>query len=188
LGVGRHEYSGAIPGGPGSNGQVELAAGQTYVLGARLEMTPARVSQEGVVLEDPRSRLVFFEASLNPPASPSPVTMPPLQALPAGQGALVLDNYIGEELVVDIKGTVYHVPANGRLQVNLTPGEYAYSASAGVSGTNGSAQVKAGAYTGLGFSREPVPTPTYEVGEPEPTVVVPKILVKPVDLSGEPVI
>jgi hypothetical protein len=96
LDVGRHDYSGTIPGGPGSNGQVELAAGQTYVLGARLETMPARVSSQGVVLEKPRDKLVFFEASLNPPASPSPVTRPALQALPAGQGALVLDNYIGE--------------------------------------------------------------------------------------------
>jgi hypothetical protein len=88
-------------------------------------------------------------------------------------------------LVVDIEGTLYRVPADGRLQVNLAPGEYAYSASAGISGTNGSAQVKAGEYTGLGFSREQVPaTPTVEVGEPEPTRVSPKIIVSVVPLGG----
>jgi hypothetical protein len=71
------------------------------------------------------------------------------------------------------------------LQVNLAPGAYAYSASAGVSGINGSAQVKVGEYTGLGFSREPVPpTPTVEVGEPEPTPISPKMIVSVVPLGS----
>jgi hypothetical protein len=185
LSPGKHEYSGVIPGGPGANGLIELASGQQYVLGARLDTLPARLSPEGKVIEKPRDVLVFFEASLQP-ATPTPVaTRSPLLPLPTGVGALVFDNYIGEELVVDLQGSVYRVPANGRLQVNLAPGEYAYSVSAGISGASATAQVRAGEYTGLGFSREVPPTPTYEVGKPAPTVTVPKILVVPVDLSAE---
>jgi len=185
LAPGKHEYTGMVPGGPGANGLVELAAGQQYVLGARLDTLPARLSADGKVIEEPRDVLVFFEASLQPRAPTPAATRSPLQPIPAGLGALVLDNYIGEELVVDLGGSLYRVPANGRLQVNLAPGEYAYSASAGISGTNSTVEVRAGAYTGLGFSREVPPTPTYEVGKEAPTVAVPRILVVPVDLSAE---
>lgn len=185
LAPGKHEYTGVVPGGPGANGLVELAWGQQYVLGARLDTLPARLSPEGKVIEKPRDVLIFFEASLQPAAPTPVVTRSPLQPIPAGLGALVFDNYIGEELVVDLQGNIYRVPANGRLQVDLAPGEYAYSVSAGISGMSATAEVRAGAYTGLGFSREVPPTPTYELGKPAPTVVVPQILVVPVDLSAE---
>jgi hypothetical protein len=187
LSSGRHDYGGVIPGGPGANGQVELAAGQTFVLGARLDKTAPRLSPDGDVVEEPRDVLILFEASQNPPAPAPTSTHVPLQKLPADQGALVFDNYIGEELVVDLQGTTYRVPADGRLQVNLAPGEYGYSVGAGVSGANGSAHVVAGQYTGLGFSREVPVTPTYDVGDPEPTPVILHIIVTPVDLSGEQV-
>jgi hypothetical protein len=185
LQPGKHEFSGAVPGGPGANGIVELDAGQTFVLGARLDTTPARISPEGKVIEKPRDVLILFEASLTPPVPPQAATRVPLQALPAGFGALVFDNYIGEELVLDVQGEVYRVAADGRLQLNLAAGEYRYSASAGISGTSGSAMVTAGQYTGLGFSREVLPEPVYEVGKPKPTVAIPRLLVSPVDLSYE---
>lgn len=185
LTPGKHEYTGTVPGGPGANGLVELAFGQQYVLGARLDTLPARLSPEGKVIEKPRDVLIFFEASLQPAAPTPAATRVPLQPIPAGLGALVFDNYIGEELVVDLQGSTYRVPANGRLQVNLAPGEYAYSVSAGISGMSGTSEVRAGTYTGLGFSREVPPTPTYEVGKEAPTVAVPKIFVTPVDLSAE---
>jgi hypothetical protein len=100
---------------------------------------------------------------------------------------LVFINYIGEALIVDVGGDLYTVPANGRLQVNLPPGEVGYSASAGFSGTNGIAQVMAGRYTGLGFTREiPPEEPDYEAGEPAPTPVPLEMSVFAVSLEGEP--
>ena len=126
---GKHEFSGAIPGGPGANALVELAAGQTYVLGARLEKSKPVLAADGAVLEKPRDVLIFFEASQNPSAAPDAPMRVALQTLPAGQGALVFDNYIGEELVVSLGGAQYRVPADGRQQVNLAPGEYTYSIS-----------------------------------------------------------
>ena len=185
LSAGKHEYSGVVPGGPGADGLVELAAGQSFVLGARLDKTAARVSPEGKVIEEPRDVLVFFEANLSPPSPPAIATRAPLRTFPPGLGAVVFENYIGEELVLDVQGTIYQVAVDGRLQLDLPPGEYAYSASAGVSGMSGSATVVAGQYTGLGFSREVLPQPTYEKGKPEPTKAIPKLLVSAVDLSAE---
>jgi hypothetical protein len=188
LSPGQHEYSGHVPGSDGANGEVDLLAGQTQVLGARLERSQPVISPAGVVLEAPRDTLVFFEASLTPSA-PAPEPQPvPLQPVPVGQGAMVFVNYIGEALIVDISADMYSVPANDRLQVNLPPGEASYSASVGPSGVNGTAQVIAGAYTGLGFTREiPPEEPDYEVGKLVPTPVPLKISVFPVPLEDEPV-
>ncbi len=44
LPAGQHVYSGLIPGRVGANGAIDLAVGQTYVLGARLETQPAVIS------------------------------------------------------------------------------------------------------------------------------------------------
>jgi hypothetical protein len=185
LAAGRHTYSAHVPGSEGANGDLELTAGQSRVLGARLERSAPVISPAGIVLEKPRDILVFFEASLTPAApAPAPQALP-LQPLPPGQGGLVLVNYIGEELAVDIQGVLYKVPADGRLQVNLPPGDVTYSASAGVSGINGTAQVRSGVYTGLGFTRETGPQePDYDVGEPVPTPVPLKISVFPVLLDA----
>jgi hypothetical protein len=188
LAPGRHTYSGHVPGSEGTNGEVTLASGESQVLGTRLERTDPVISPADVVLEGPRDVLVFFEASLAPTAPELQPQPTPLRPSPAGQGALVFVNYIGEELIVDIGGTLDRVPANGRLQIDLPPGEVSYSASAGVSGINGTAQVTAGEYTGLGFSREmPPEEPDYEVGEPVPTPVPLNISVFPVPLEDEPI-
>lgn len=186
LASGRHTYSAHVPGSEGINGEVDLAAGEKRALGARLDETAAVISPSGEVLEEPGTQLVFFEASLAP-AGPTPTPQPaPLQPLPAGQGALVLINYIGEGLNVDINGVVYTVPPNGRLQVNLPPGQVNYSANAGLSGTSGSAQVTAGQYTGLGFTREvPSEQPDFQAGEPAPTPVPLDMSVISVPLEGE---
>ncbi len=187
LDTGQHEFSAHIPGGPGSNGMVELAPGETYVLGARLEKSPAVLSPDGIVLEKPKDQLVLFEASLTPAAPETPTERPPLQAIPAGQGALVLDNYIGEALLVNIGDALCTVPANGRTQVNLPPGQVGYSASAGTSSINATIQIVTGEYTGLGFSQELSTAPNYSLGKLEPTPVPLKITVIRVPLGDEPV-
>jgi hypothetical protein len=187
LTPGQHAYSAQVPGADGTNGEIVLSAGQTQVLGARLERTGPVLSPTGEVLEKPKDQLVIFEASLTPSA-PTPTPQPsPLQPLPSGEGALVLVNYIGETLTVNINNQLYTVPADERIQVNLPPGQVTYSASAGFSGTNGSVQIVAGQYTGLGFSTEPVPQPDYDVGKLAPTPEVPKMNVSPVPLTGVPV-
>ena len=187
LSPGRHSYSGHIPGGPGQNGSVELAAGQTVILGARLDRSGPVVSPAGIVLEPPQDTLVFFEAGLAPPAATATPTPSLLEPLSAGQGGLVLVNYIGEPLQVDIGGVLYTVPANQRRQINLAPGEVRYSASAGRSSLNGTAVATSGAYTGLGFSRElPAAEPDYRVGKPVPTPVPLALSVFPIPVMNGP--
>jgi hypothetical protein len=187
LSPGRHTYSAQVPDAEGINGEIVLSEGGTRVLGARLERTGPVVSPTDIVLEEPRDQLVFFEASLMPPA-PTPASQPePLQPLPPGQGALVFLNYIGEAVKVDIDGNVYTIPANGRSQINLPPGQVSFSASAGLSGTNGTAQVVVGEYTGLGLTRDIGPEePDYDVGQLVPTPVPLQMHVLPVSLQDVP--
>jgi hypothetical protein len=188
LAPGRHTYSAQVPAAEGANGQVEVSAGESHVLGARLERTAPVVSPAGVVLEEPRDQLVLFDASLDPPAATPTPQAAPLQPLLAGRGALVFFNYIGEAVTADVAGDVYSVPANGRLQINLPPGQVSYSLGAGLSGTNGAAQVAAGQYTGLGITREAGPgEPDYEAGKPVPTPVALAMQVFPVSLENVPV-
>ena len=187
LSVGRHIYSGLVPGRTGANGEVDLVPGQTYVLGARLETEPAVISPAGIVLRKPFDKVVFFPASLTP-AAPTPTPAPPvLQPIPAGQGALVFVNYVGEELTVNINNTVYKVPADGQLQINLAPGEVKYTASVGPSSYNATVLVAAGAYTGLSVTRDIPVTPEFDLGELKPTAVPLNLHINPVSLSGEPV-
>ena len=185
---GRHTYSAHAPGSEGTNGDIELLIGQTQMLGARLERSSPVLSPAGLVLEKPQDVLVVFEATLTPPASPTAPKPDPLRPLPVGKGGLVLVNYIGETLTVDIDGTLYTIPTNGRLQIDLPPGEVVYSVSAGLSGMNGTAQVTVNDYIGVGFKREiPPEEADYEVGEPVPTPVPLEISDFPLSLVDEPV-
>jgi hypothetical protein len=188
LSAGKHVYSGQVPGQTSANGEIDLAAGQTYVLGARLETQPAVISPTtGVVLRKPFNQVVFFPASLTP-AAPTPTPTPPvLQPLPAGQGALVFVNYVGDEVTVNINNIVYKVPADRQLQINLAPGQVNYTASVGPSFYNGTISIQAGVYTGLSVTRDIPVTPTYEVGEIKPTAVPLELHINPVAVSGEPV-
>ena len=187
LSAGRHLYSGLVPGQTGANGEIDLAPGQTYVLGARLETEPALISPAGIVLRKPFDKVVFFPASLTP-AAPTPTPAPPvLQPLPAGKGALVFVNYVGEELTVNINNTVYKGPADGQLQINLAPGEVRYTASVGASSYNGTASIQAGVYTGLSVTRDIPVTPELDLGKLKPTAEPLKLHINPVSLSGEPV-
>ena len=189
LPPGRYEYSGLIPGKAGSNGSVEVAAGQTVVLGARLDKSAAVISATGIILAEPKDRLVFFAATLTaPPSAPPPeIQRPARRPLEPGQSGLVIVNYIGEGLTLDLAGTLYTIPAQGGRQINLPPGPISYSASAGNAGLNGQAILRAGGYTGLGFSRELSPEePDYRVGQLEPTPVPQKMRVFRLSLDAQP--
>jgi hypothetical protein len=78
---------------------------------------------------------------------------------PAGMGSVVFITHIGQGggLTVDLAGTIYQVPdkANdvpGRLQINLAPGNYAFTTSALGLATTHSVDVVAGKVTGISFS------------------------------------
>jgi hypothetical protein len=167
--------------------QVDLVAGQTMMIGARTELGEPELSADGIVTKEPEDILVLFETSPDAGAMASDMveTKTRLQPIPENQGALVADNYIGEDLVLSIDGILYTVPANGRLQINLAPGMVSYSASAGVSGTNADVLITKGEYSGLGFSREIPPEADYDVGDPGPVPVSVSVTVNQVDLSSE---
>jgi hypothetical protein len=78
---------------------------------------------------------------------------------PAGMGSVVFITHIGQGggLSVDIAGSIYQVPDKvndipGRVQINLAPGNYAFSASALGIATTHSVEVMPGQVTAISFS------------------------------------
>jgi hypothetical protein len=192
LSPGHHTYNADVPGADAASGDIEAVSGQALVWGVRLDRHEATKDSMGNIKREPYDVVLVFPAALPstapapaagaaaPPAPPAPV-----QVIPANQGALVVDNYVGEDLHIDLRGTLYTIPADGRLQINLDPGVVSYSASVATSSLNGQAQITAGQYTGLGFSREILSaTPVYEEGKPAPTPVPLKLYVQPVTITA----
>jgi hypothetical protein len=78
---------------------------------------------------------------------------------PAGMGSVVLTNHFGQgrEVILDLEGTLYKIPAKandipGRLQLNLAPDTYTYTASvAAVGAANRTVDVVAGQVINLSF-------------------------------------
>jgi uncharacterized RDD family membrane protein YckC len=67
---------------------------------------------------------------------PSTAAMPPSpthsgdSGIPAGMGGVVVDNYCGFEVNLDIAGQFYTIPANGKIYIHLPPNHYPVSATA----------------------------------------------------------
>jgi hypothetical protein len=78
---------------------------------------------------------------------------------PAGTGSVVWTNHFGQgaELILDLEGTLYKVAEKtndipGRLQLNLAPGTYTYTASVpGVGAAGRTVEVVAGRVINLSF-------------------------------------
>lgn len=171
----RYTYSGRVSGDEGSNDEVTVVAGQTQVVGARLKRKDkdsltweqahliSNSWPDGTLVElagnNLRSGLVmdleFFEASLDPASQPSPPLQAPLQAIPPGQGAIVIYNHLGGTLTVDIDGVLYALAFKERLQVNSLPGQTTYSAVFERLATNGGVWVTEDEYTVLSFAFAP---------------------------------
>ena len=86
-------------------------------------------------------------------------------------GSLVWVNYSGDdELTIDLSGQLYKVPpqANGipgRLQIDVQPGYYRYTASVPYGSLNGEINVAAGQVTGINIVPGIKESPVYEIGE-----------------------
>jgi hypothetical protein len=150
---------------------------------ARLEQGNPTLDNNGIVLEEPKDELFVFDFDpLAAPVEAAPVvdSWQPMAAAP-GSGSIVWINYSGDdELTVDLQGQLYKVPPQadgipGRLQVDVLPGFYRYTASVPFGSLNGEVTVMAGQVTGVniipGIREEPI----YEEGE--------KVEIPPVDLS-----
>lgn len=77
------------------------------------------------------------------PTPPAFLLTQDLPSIPFGKGALIVANHYGQdELALDIGGTVYKIPASGRMVIFLSPGHYTFSASVGGhAGRSGAIQI-----------------------------------------------
>jgi hypothetical protein len=193
LAPGEHKYAAQSPGvGLGSSGTFVIEPGGYVGKAARLDKTPAALDRNGIVLEKPRDYVNVFDfdpMAAPVAATPAPDVWQPTVAAP-GQGSLAWTNFIGDELTVDLNGQLYRVPpaANnlpGRLQINLEPGLYRYTASVPYGSLNGEFSLAAGQVTGLDISAKLQPEPDYDVGEPSPLPRKVDLLLTQRDLTAQ---
>jgi hypothetical protein len=87
---------------------------------------------------------------------PTPTSSPTTEARPA-VGWVEVINYCGSDMTFTIAGQMYTVGANSSQRIELSPGEYTYTASLGLGrygDINGSVTVEAGVISQLSFSAE----------------------------------
>jgi len=193
LASGEHKYAANVPGvDTGSAGTFVITPGGFVGKAARMELTNALLDRDGNVLEKPKEYVFVFD--FDPFAAPVPQapagdTWQPVAAA-VGQGSLAWTNYNGDELTVDLNGTIYKVPpaANngpGRLQINLAPGLYRYTASLPNGSLNGEINLAAGQVVGMNVSAKLQEEPDYDIGEPSPLPLPVDLLLSQEDLTAK---
>ncbi|RME79096.1 MAG: hypothetical protein D6784_01280 [Chloroflexi bacterium] len=174
LAVGPHKFAANVPGVPtGAAGEFTIEPDGLVAKAAVISRTPIPLDRNGIVIGQAEDFVdVFdFDPFTRPAPAPSPVdTWTP--ALPApGMGSLVWMNHVGrDEVTIDIAGQLYKVPAQtgsipGRLQIDLPPGLYTYTASVPNGSLNGNIAVTAGQVTGLHLTATLPEPETYEIGD-----------------------
>jgi hypothetical protein len=195
LAEGEHKYAANVPGVPlGSAGEFTIPPGGYVAKAARLEKTSATLDRHGLVIETPKDQVFVFD--FDPSAAPAPTTpaadpWQPRVAAP-GMGSLAWTNYYHDELTVDLNGQLYKVPpaANnlpGRLQLDVAPTLYRYTASVPYGSLNGEINVVPGQVTGLTISAKLQPEPRYDIGEPSPLPLPVDLLLFQEDLTARAV-
>jgi hypothetical protein len=174
LDPGEHKFAANSPGIPvGSAGEFTLAPGQVVAKAARIEQTPLKVDNTGTVIAVPKDYVFVFDFDpFAVPVEPAPVVdvwQP--EATTADQGSVVWVNYYGDSgLTIDLAGELYRVPPQvdgipGRIQVDLAPGVYRYTASVPYGSINGEVSVTPGAVIGLNITAD-IPEPIeYDLGD-----------------------
>jgi|GEM_PF-1209852 len=172
LSAGEHKYAANIPGGKGSAGEFTIVPGRVVAKAARIEQTSPRVDNNGILLEKPRDYVFVF--GFDPFAMPVEETpiiddWQPTIASP-GSTSIAWINYIGEELTVDLNGQLYKVPPSsnnipGRLQIEVAPGGYQYTASVPAGSLNSELTAIAGQVVGLTIYADPPAEREYKIGE-----------------------
>jgi hypothetical protein len=171
LPVGDHKFAANIPGIRGYAGEFSIAPGQGVAKAARVEQTSPEV-KNGILVAAPDDFVAVFD--FDPLAQPAAQTLvldtwQPEAAAP-GSAGLVFNNFAGDELTVDLNGQLYKVaPPDGdipgRLQLDVLPGEYRYTASVPAGSINGKIMAVPGLVTGLTVFSDPLPEREYRVGE-----------------------
>ena len=173
LAPGEHKYAANVPGVPtGSAGEFTITGTQVVAKAARIEQTNPVIENE-ILIEKPKDYVFIFDFDpLVVPVASTAITDTWLPAPAAvGSGSLVWINHSGtDELTVDLAGQLYKVPlkANdipGRLQIQLDPGQYTYTASLLNGSLNGEVTLTAGQVIGLNIIPGQRETPEYDVGD-----------------------
>ncbi len=173
LAPGEHKYAANVPNVGGSAGEFTIEPGGTVVKGVRIQQGEPLLDRNGIVLEKPKDEVFVFDIELMaaPVAESTPVDSWQPVAPMAGQGSIVWINYGGvDELTVDLAGQLYKTPPQsngipGRLQIDLPPGFYRYTASVPYGSASGEINVQAGQVIGINVTPEQIGEPEYEVGE-----------------------
>lgn len=198
LASGEHKYAANVPGvNTGSAGTFIITAGGAVGKAARLEKTNALLDRDGNVLEKPKDYVFIFDVdpftteATTAPAAAVVDTWKPAPA-PAGQGSLAWTNYTGEELTIDLNGTLYKVPpaANniaGHSQIDVAGGLYRFTASVPNGSVNGEVNLATGQVIGLIVSAKPQQEQRYDIGEPAPKVPPVDLLLAQEDLTAQAV-
>ena len=173
LAPGEHKYAASVPGvSLGSAGEFTLEPGGFVAKAAEVRQT-SPVVENNILIEKPKDRVFVFD--FNPFASPAEDTQPADSWQPrpaaAGTASIVWINYSGaDELTVDLNGQLYKVaPASndipGRLQIDVDPGFYRYTASVPNGSVNGEITLVPGQVTGLSVVPGIREEPEYDIGD-----------------------
>ncbi len=174
LAEAEHKYAANVPGtGLGSAGEFTIWPGGFAAKGAELRKSAPVVDHSGILLAGPQDEVFVFD--FDPFAAPieeAPAVdaWQPAAATP-GMGSIVWINYGGDdELTVDLAGQLYKIPpkANdipGRLQIEVSPGFYRYTASVPNGSLNGEIMLVAGQVASLNIIPGLGEEPEYDVGE-----------------------
>lgn len=184
LAPGEHKYAVNVPQLVGSAGEFTIEPGQTVAKAVRLEKGNPAIDRNGIVLAEPENEVFVFDFDpfqTAPAETGSPVDTWQPAAPMAGLGSIVWVNHSGQdELTVDLAGQLYKVAPKvndipGRLQIDVAPGTYRYTASVPYGSLNGEITVVAGEVTGINIIPGIREEPEYEIGE--------KVDFPPVELS-----
>ncbi|MEM7347242.1 MAG: hypothetical protein AAF485_23635 [Chloroflexota bacterium] len=178
LTEGEHKYAAQIPGVPlGSAGEFTIA-GNTIAKAAQIIETPATIDHRGIVIALPQNKVDVFDFDPLAAAGETSEAVAPVDdwqpiAAAAGKGSLVWINHYQDTLTVDLQGTIYTVPAAssdipGRLQVDLAPGSYRYTASVPFGSLNHEVSLTDSEIVGLNISAQAAAPPEFDLNEPSP--------------------
>ncbi len=172
LAPGWHKYAANVPGVDGAAGDFLLNAGAVIAKAARFDQT-APVVKNGILLEKPKTYVSVFD--FDPNASPVTATTVVTDtwqpgAASAGKSSVAWVNYTGDELTVDLNGQLYKVSpmANtipGRLQIEVAPGKYTFTASIPRGSVNGDINAVAGQVAGVKITADLPEEQKMEVGK-----------------------
>lgn len=173
LEPGEHKFAANVPGvSKGWAGEFTIEPGGYVAKAARMEMTDP-VVEDGILLQKPKEYVYVYDFNPFAESVQPQAVMDTWQPAPppASKGSLVWINHSGQdEVTVDLNGQVYKVPPKtndipGRLQVDVDPGTYQYSASIPSNALSGEVTVTAGEVIGLSVIPGSREEPKYDVGD-----------------------